>query len=219
MTTHSLLAALNEPDRQSVLRIGRQRRFARNDIVFHEGDAGNSVHMIMKGTVAIRVSTPMGEVATLTVLGRNDSFGELSLLPGDHLRTASAIAMEPLETLTIGATEFTELRRTNPAVTEVLVDLLASQVRRLSAQVLEALYLPAEVRVLRRLMDLAALYRVGEAPPVVPLTQEDIATMAGTTRPTVNQTLRLQEESGTVRLSRGRIEILDEKSIRLLAGL
>ena len=53
---------------------------------------------------------------------------------------------------------------------------------------------------------------------MVPITQEDLATMAGTTRPTVNRVLRRLEEAGAVALARGRIEVLAVDILRQRAG-
>ena len=56
-------------------------------------------------------------------------------------------------------------------------------------------------------------------PVTVPLTQEDLASLAGTTRPTANKVPRQMEELGALRLTRGRVEILDLESLRRHAGL
>jgi CRP/FNR family cyclic AMP-dependent transcriptional regulator len=95
----------------------------------------------------------------------------------------------------------------------VLISILAGQVRRLSRHLLEALYVPADKRVLRRLLEVGRLYRGGDGPAVVPLTQEDLAGLAGTSRATVNRVLREEEARGTVKLGRGRTTLLDEDTI------
>jgi CRP-like cAMP-binding protein len=75
-------------------------------------------------------------------------------------------------------------------------------VRRLDDLLLEALYIPVERRVLRRLVELGGTYagRDGE----IPLTQEQLAELAGTSRATVNRVLRDEQRRGTVELRRGR---------------
>jgi CRP-like cAMP-binding protein len=75
--------------------------------------------------------------------------------------------------------------------------------------VTEAYYLPAEKRVLRRLADLAELYG-----GTVPLPQEALAELAGTSRATVNRILREQQERGTVELSRSKTVVLDPEQLR-----
>ena len=76
----SFLDVLGEGERRTVLSSMHRRRFARGEVVFHEGDPGDAIHILDRGHVAIRVSTPMGEVATLTVLSPGEAFGEGALL-------------------------------------------------------------------------------------------------------------------------------------------
>jgi CRP-like cAMP-binding protein len=89
----------------------------------------------------------------------------------------------------------------------VLLRFLTNEVRMLNERLLEALYVPVEKRVRRRLVELSELY--GGEPPVIPLTQETLAELAGTTRPTVNQVLRDEERRGTIELLRGKVRVLD----------
>jgi CRP-like cAMP-binding protein len=84
-------------------------------------------------------------------------------------------------------------------------------VRRQNELLLEALYVPVERRVLRRLAELSALYAARDY--VIPLTQEQLAEMAGTSRATVNRVLREEQKRGTVELRRGRTVVLDADEI------
>jgi hypothetical protein len=84
----------------------------------------------------------------------------------------------------------------------VLLAFLAAEVRRQNELLLEALYVPVERRVLRRLVGLRARY--GRDDGEIPLTQEQLAELAGTSRATVNNVLRKEQERGTVELRRGR---------------
>jgi len=205
----SLIDRLDEATRREVIANARRRRFRRGEVVFHEGDPGDAIHVIDKGHVAVRVTTALGDVATLTVLGPGEAFGEGALLAADARRTASAVALEATETRALARAEFERLRAEHPAVEEFLVQALAAQVRRLSEHLLEALYVPAEQRVLRRLLWLATAYGDGGAGTVVPLTQDDLASMAGTARPTANRVLKAAEADGLVRVARGRVELVD----------
>ena len=63
-----------------------------------------------------------------------------------------------------------------------------------------------------------ALYDQGRRPVVVPLRQDDLATMVGTTRPTANRVLQQLVDDGLVTLGRGRIEIDDLDALAARAG-
>ncbi len=178
-------------------------------MLFHEGDIGDTVHLLDRGRVAVRITTPLGEVATLRVRGPGEVIGEVALLHQSSRRTATVVALERTETLMLHRDAFAELRHNHPSVDEFLLALLADEVRRLSNLLVEALYVPAEKRVLRRLSALTDLYRDGEGAPEIPLTQEDLASLAGTSRSTVNRVLGSIEKDGVVEVSRGRITVVD----------
>jgi CRP/FNR family cyclic AMP-dependent transcriptional regulator len=211
----SILDGLPEDDAQRVLEATRRRRFARREVLFHEGDPGDSVHLIDRGRVAARITTPLGDVATVNVRDAGEVVGELALLDPASRRTATVIALEPTETLSLHRDAFNDLRRQHPSIDRFLVAILAEEVRRLSHLLVEALYVPVDIRVVRRLMHVAEMYAAGSAGPTeVPLTQEELASLAGTSRATVNRVLGQAEDEGAVDVRRGRIVILDDARLR-----
>lgn len=207
--TWSLLASLDEADRRNVLGVARRRKFARGEVVFHEGDPGNTLHLVEKGHFAVRITTPLGDVATLRVHGPGGFFGELAVL-SPAPRVATVVAIGKAETLSLSDSAIADLRAQSAAVDRVLMEVMIAEVRRLSAALVEALYVPVQKRVLRRLVDLAEMFDAGSGHGVsIPITQEELAQMVGTTRPTANRILRSLEEAGVVAVARGRIEIND----------
>lgn len=197
-----LFAGLPQDDVHAVLRAARRRTFAKGEVVFHSGDPGDSLHLVVKGRFAVRVMTPVGDVATLGIRVPGESFGELALVEPEAHRSATVQALEPAETLALA---YSQLGHVRPAVDRMLVVLLADQLRRANQLLLDAFYVPAERRVLRRLLEL------GET---VALTQEELAQLAGTSRATVNRVLRDEEKRGALRLDRGRVTVLDPDALR-----
>lgn len=187
----------------------RRRRFSAGEVVFHAGDPADTLHLIRRGRFSVRIMTEFGDAATLNVIGPGDAFGELALLTPGAPRSATIASLEEGETLSVHQIEFNALRERVPTIDRLLIGLLAVQVRRLSGQLVEALYLPADTRVRRRLLDAVAAYGPVEAGAVVPLTQEELASMAGTSRATVNRVLREEEQHGAVKLGRGRTTLVD----------
>ena len=205
----ALLAGVPDDEVRELLRVARRRRFARNEVVFHRDDPGDSLHLIQKGRFSLRVATPLGDVATIAVLGPGDSFGEMALLAEEPLRSATVTALEDAETFAVHRAEFEQLRSRHPGVDRILLRFLAGELRRVNERMLEALYVSAEKRTLRRLVELADLYRSADGEIIVTLTQESIAELAGVARPTVNSVLREEEKRGTIALERGRTRIVD----------
>ena len=208
-----LLAVLSEPDRRDFLALARRRRFTAGQIIFHDGDPGDTMHLMTKGHVAVRITTPLGDVATLRVIRAGEFFGELAVIaPGP--RNATVVALDSVETLAIHKEQLDELRARRPAVEGVITNALVAEVRRLASALTEALYLPSEPRLIRRLLEVASLFGTpGEPATVVPLSQEALAQLAGLTRPTANRILRRAEEQGLVRIGRNKVEILDHQTL------
>ena len=213
-TPWPLLASLPEAQVRELLSLARRRRFDRHEVVFHEGDPGDAVHLINRGRVGLRVTTPLGDTVTLRILGPGAVFGELALLDPAP-RNATVVALERTETLALHRDHFDELRRQHTEVDRILIDSLVAEVRRLSIQLLEALYVPVPHRVELRLVDLVQQYGHDGAEPVdIPLTQEDIAELCGASRTTVNKVLRDLEADGVVTMSRGHVKIPDPQRLR-----
>jgi CRP-like cAMP-binding protein len=204
-----LLAGVPAEEIARTLEIARRRTFARDEVVFHEGDPADTVHLIDRGRAVVRSTTRHGQRVTLAVLGPGDAFGELALLDAGTRRSATVAAIEPLVTHAIYEADFHRLRRVHPQLSEVIIALLSERVRLLDAQLLDALYLPADLRVRKRVAELAERYEGADGETVIPLRQEDIADLAGTSRATVNRVLREEARRGTVRLTRGRTTVLD----------
>ncbi|WP_345711334.1 Crp/Fnr family transcriptional regulator [Kineococcus glutinatus] len=203
------LDRLDERTRARLLTGAQRRRFRREEVVFHAGDPAASMHALLSGHVSVSVTTPLGDTVIFAVLGPGALFGELSLLSPDATRSATVTALEPAETLAVSRERLMALRASEPALDRFLLDLVADYVRRQDVRLLEALYVPADKRVLRRLLALVREYGGGAPGTTVPLTQEVLATMAGTTRPTANQVLRSAQEAGLLALERGRLTVLD----------
>ncbi len=197
-----------------MLAIARRRTFSRGEVVFHQHDPGDSLHLIGTGRFAIRVMTPVGDVAIIAVRGPGESFGEMALVDDEARRSATVSALEEAETFAVYRDDFARLRREYPTVNQVLLAFLASEVRMLNARLLESLFVPVEKRVRRRLLELAALYPGKDGRLLIVLTQETIAELAGASRATVNQVLRDEQERGTLELRRGSTRVLDLDALR-----
>ena len=200
------------PDEEvwELLKMARRRTFRKGEIVVHQNDPADSLHLIVKGRFTVRVMTPLGESATLAVVGPGDVFGEMALIGENARRSATVEALEEAETLSVLEADFKRIRTERPSVNDYVIRFLVSEVRVMNERLLEAYYVSAERRVLRRVVELSHLYRRnGEEPVQIPLTQETLAGMAGTSRATVNAVLSEAQSRGLVELARGTVRVVD----------
>ena len=209
----ALFGSLSEQESRQVLASSRRRRFARREVLFHEGDPGDTLHLIDKGRVAVRITTPLGDVATVDVLGRGDAVGLLAILEEGGRRHATVTALEATETLTLDRGQLDDLRLAHRAIDRFLMEMLAAHLHRADTQLVEALFAPVETRLLRRLEHLCTIYGRGAGEVEIPLIQDDLAAMAGTSRATTNRVLRQLEEDKVVALRRNHIHVLDTDQV------
>jgi CRP-like cAMP-binding protein len=207
-----LLRSLDDVQRAQVLAATQRRTFRRSQTVFHEGDPGDTLHLLQKGHVAIRVATSPTEFATIRVLAPGQWFGEMALI-SDEPRMASVVALEAVETRTLHRDDFVALATRQPALERVLLDAMTAEVRRLSVALAEAMYLPVTKRLPRLLLSMAATY----GSDTVPLTQDDLAGLCGATRQTVNQLLAEMQADDVISVGRGKVLLLDRDRLERAA--
>lgn len=213
-----LLRGLTDQQRDAVLATTRSRHYRARDVLFIEGEQGDTLHFVVSGRVAVRALTPTGEEATFALLGPGQALGEMALLRKSMARSASAYALEDVETRTLHRDDFFRLCDAQPVVERVMVSVLAARVDRLSNHLMDALYRSVEERVSRRLLEAVRLYPDAGDGLVLPLTQQDIASLAGTTRPSTNIVLNELQDLGIVTLSRGKVIVRDLRKLAAHAG-
>lgn len=185
-----------------------RRRYGRGEVIFHEGEVGDTLHVVEKGRVLIEVSTSDGHIAALSVRGPGEVIGELAIVGGGR-RTAKVTALEPTETLALSGDTLADMRAADPGVDHYLLAMLAERLAETTDQLMEVLFVPVDTRVLRVLRRLADVFDSGDRPVVVRVRQEQLAAMAGTRRQTANRPLKSAEAAGAIRIGRGRVEIVD----------
>ena len=126
-----LFAGAEPEDLQDVVSHLRRRRFRRGEVIFHEGDPADALHVVAAGSVKIVLSSDEGDEAIIATLHPGDFFGELSLLDGSP-RSATAAAVEAAETLSLRDT-FLEALGRSAGLRDALLRSLAGELRRLTA--------------------------------------------------------------------------------------
>ncbi|MFQ5398959.1 MAG: Crp/Fnr family transcriptional regulator [Anaerolineae bacterium] len=208
-------AKLNPDDADDLAEQMVMRRFGAGQIVFHHGDPGGLLYIIVTGKVKISHTTPEGNEALLAILGEGDFFGELALLD-DSPRSATAEALEPTAALTLHREEFIRYIGRNPAFALNVLHTLAQRIRRLNSQISDIFFLDLPARLARILLDLADQYgRETEEGILVelPLTQTDLSEMIGATRVSINKSLGRFRRAGWVKTKGKRFTIVNRDAL------
>lgn len=210
-------STLAEADRRELRSVMRRRRFGRGEVVCHEGDPGDSLHVVEKGRFVASVSSPLsGQALAVNLFTVGDLFGELAVLGELRTRTATVTALTPAETLELRRADFERVITQFPSTQRFLLTALAERVREMTTQLAEAVFTPVDRRLFRRVLLLHDVATGGQE--WITVRQEDLAMLAGTTRATVNRFLRKGEESGVIELGRGRLRVLDRHRLERMAS-
>ncbi|HEX6024838.1 MAG TPA: cyclic nucleotide-binding domain-containing protein, partial [Solirubrobacter sp.] len=89
-----------------MLSIARRRTFGRREVVFHRGDPADTLHLVHTGRFAVRIQTPLGDTVMLSMVGPDETFGEIALLDGVGPRSATVVSLEKSETRVIHKLDF-----------------------------------------------------------------------------------------------------------------
>ncbi|MFQ5717294.1 MAG: Crp/Fnr family transcriptional regulator [Nitrospinales bacterium] len=150
----SIFSSLENKYLEEISLITKKKTFHKNEVIFAQGDPGNTLFIMISGAVKVSLIDANGKETILNILYEHDFFGEMALLDG-HLRSATATALEPVTALTIHREDFIGFIKKNPlTILSIIIDLCC-RLRRTSEQVANLTFLTASGKVARVLLDLA----------------------------------------------------------------
>ena len=165
---------------------GETKNLQRGDVLFSEGDAPESMYIVLSGRIAIAIGNqPIdGRESVLALMERGDLFGELALLDNGK-RSAMARAIEPSSLLQIAYSIVRQQLQLNPTMLWGVTKLLASRLRIMDEVLSDSVFLDVTGRTAKRLLELSS----GKDEFVLPITQEELAGMVGASRERVNKAI------------------------------
>jgi CRP/FNR family cyclic AMP-dependent transcriptional regulator len=186
-------------------------RLRRGEVLFHEGDQGDELYVVIEGKVKLGRTSADGRENLLSVLGPGQMFGELSLFdPGPRSSTATGITDTVM--LALGQEQLMTWLSGRPEVARGLLLQLASRLRHLNEAVADLVFSDVPGRVAKQLLDLARRFgkpTEGGIDVHHDLTQEELAQLVGASRETVNKALADFAHRGWIRLEQRAVVILD----------
>jgi len=196
-------------------RYAKHTTLKRGTTIVSKGDPGNSLIVVISGTIKISVSSPDGRSAILNLIGPGEIFGEVAVLDG-QARTADATANSNCEIYVIDRRDFIPFVRSQPALAMKFIELLCTRLRWTSDQVEEVILQNLPGRLASALLRLTEKHKLAPAGRTIAITQQEISEMVGMTRESINKQLRVWAARNWVRLEHGAIVVLDVASLREL---
>jgi len=210
-----LFSALSDEDAWELIGLSRQESVSARQTLFQEGQAGDSLHIVLEGRLKVSLLSEEGKEAILSILGAGEVFGEMSLFDGEP-RSATVTAMEPCRFLVLrrqSVLPFLEKR------VPVMLELIAEMSRRLRATntlVGNLSFLNLSARLARILLNLIQQYGKVTAQGIViglKLSQEELGHLVGVSRESVNRQVRHWVEAGLIDYDRGTLVVLNSDAL------
>lgn len=195
----------------------RIRTYPKGAFIFHEGDPGNVLYVIVTGQVKIGRIGRGGDEIVFAMLSPSESFGELALFEESAIRAADAQATELTECVTLSREALMQFLEVQPRMMHRVIQLLVGYVRATDETFSETAFLDIPGRVAKKLLELAESH--GQQTPAgmrirLRLTQRTLAGMVAASRENVNRALSRFEAQGAIRQDGGYITILHPPKLR-----
>lgn len=205
----SFFADLPEEEIQGLSSATKRRNFRSGEVIFHRDDPGQVLYMIKEGKVKICIISPDGQEVSLAVLGKGEYFGEFALLDGLP-RSTDAVALERVECYTLQRSDFLNAITKNPRIAILVLEALSKRLRTTDQMVEDLIFLDVYGRVAKKLLELADAHGVKTDEGIlidVRLTQQELASMVGASRESVNKVLGYFTDKNYISTDKHRITI------------
>ena len=181
-------------------------KFDKNQVVFSQGDAADTVFYIQKGRIKVLVVSEQGKEAVVGILEPGQFFGE-GCLNGHPLRISTTTAMEECLITSIAKAAMLTALKSEPKFSELFMAYLLSRSSRIEEDLIDQLFNSSEKRLARLLLLLANFGKEGTPQPIAAhVSQETLAEMIGTTRSRVSFFMNKFRKLGFITYN-GKIEV------------
>ncbi|RZS93205.1 Crp/Fnr family transcriptional regulator [Aquimarina brevivitae] len=186
--------------------------YNKNDYIYFQEDSANKVYLIEKGKVKIGYYSENGDEVINAILTKGELFGEKAIL-GENKRSEFAQSMDNTTSICpVGVQTLHELMRDNQSFTLKIYKFIGLRLKKLERRLQLLLCKDAKTRLLEFLYDLQDDYghccpETGDMVIIHPFTQKDIASLIGTSRPTLNIMMNELKENSLLDFNRKEIRI------------
>jgi CRP-like cAMP-binding protein len=175
--------------------------------IFHIGAPGQSMMVVLAGTVRITLPGPKGKTVILADVGTGELLGEVALLDGKE-RSADATALTKCDLLVLERRDVVGFLEKRPDLCLKLLELLCARLRKSDQRMSDIAFFELSSRLAKVLLDRAGKPARAHLKPKLSLSQTELAGMINATRENVNRCLRNWQRQGIVDVSERWITLL-----------
>jgi CRP/FNR family cyclic AMP-dependent transcriptional regulator len=209
---------LSPAERREFVAQARATHYERGEILFREDDVTRHAVLIESGSVKIVRRRQDHADMILALRGPNDLIGEMAAIDGTP-RSASAIAMEPVDVHVIEAHAFESFVRSNDSVAWILIRSMAERQRDADQRRVDLASQSVTRRVAALLLDLdERQVGTGAENGSLDVSQVEVAEAVGATREAVAKALGELRKEGAITTARRRLTIVDRAKLDESSG-
>ena len=214
-----LFGDLLPEDRKRIVQLCTRKRFAAKQVVFHQGEPGREMYVVVTGRLKVSVTSEDGKELSFFIFHESDFFGELALLDGER-RSATVTAIGPCELLVLHHSDFQELLKQHQLIGLKLLSLLAGRIRATTSLYENSVFIEIPGRLAGKLLELGeenGTESDGGIQIDLKLSQYELGTLINASRESVNKQLKTWEGQGIIEMRRGKIFLADLSVLEALA--
>jgi CRP/FNR family transcriptional regulator, cyclic AMP receptor protein len=211
-----VFGGLEQRELEAVAQVAVPRHWERGEVIFREGDTGDTCYLLRSGSVVLTREHQDGRMVALAELRTGALFGELAMFRGET-RSATAEALEATTAVALLASDVQRLVRRHPDLALKLLAALAERVSRTNERLLQQSFQTVAGRVASALLAQTVARQAEGAPDsdvLIRATQAEIAHLAGSSRESASRFLATLERAGVVTLGRGKVTVHDPGRLR-----
>jgi CRP/FNR family transcriptional regulator, cyclic AMP receptor protein len=212
---NGFLASASDVLKQLMAELATEKRLEKGEVLFEQGDPGETLYAIGSGTLEFSVLSPDGRKLILDVMSKGAIFGEIALFsPGP--RTATVIALERATVWGIKNADVLASMNERPELGVDMIQLAGRRMRWMGQQLRDQVFLPLSMRLAQKILYLAK--HNGADDNTLKLSQAELAEFVGVSRESVSKTLAIWKREGVIDLSRGSLRILEQENLEKIAA-
>jgi len=202
-----LFAVLTENQLELLTSVVSRKSFPRSTTIIAAGDMTDSLYVIISGRLKVMMTDDDGGEVILAILGPNEFFGEMGLLD-DAPRSASVVAIEPCELLSLSKKDFKKCMAENFEMTMTVLRGIVKRLREADKKIGSLALMDVYGRVARLLLEMSETID-GQKVVTKKLAKQDIAKMIGASREMVSRVMKDLQTGGFIEVKGGSIFLKD----------
>ncbi len=217
MSEVDIFADLSQAEMDAIAAAAPMRTYAAGELLYSPHNPVQTLFILKSGRVRVFRIAADGRALTTAIITPGTIFGEMVLL-GQRMYDNYAEAIDEAVVCVMSREDVHRFLLSDPRIAARITAILGERLIEMERRLSDTVFKSVPQRIATTLATLARQQHRLSRTTQVRLTHEQLAALVGTSRETATKALNDLADRGLLRLSRGRITILDPEGISAEAG-